>query len=269
MITLSEALMHGRGQWRSFNCPDHDDNSPSARVNTLTGRWVCMVCGSRGAQETYEPPERLVIEQVRRLTQEKRDVSESYLDMFDSSGPGEYWLSRFTKEACQHFRLGYDVVKEKSLYPIRDLDGGFLGVVYRNFPGEKPKYRYPRGINTSELLFEYHNADARSPIVIVEGAPDVIALWEAGIPALGTFGARLLPAQQQALCRLEPSVVVLAYDRDEAGFSGAHRAAADLSELGIRTVQAAWEGYNDVGDMPLEVRSGVFRDIFGKYCRGT
>lgn len=260
MTTIDEALSHGHGAWRSFHCPIHDDHKPSARVNVLTGKWVCMVCHAKGTQDTYEPPERMVIDKVRKLGLEARTMNEDYLDMFDASGPGEYWEQRFTPEACREFRLGYDAVKEKSVYPLRDSYGTLLGLVYRNFPGEKPKYRYPRGVATSSLLFNYENVPTQAPVVLVEGAPDVISLWQAGIPAVGCYGSRLLPAQQRLLSRLSPSVVLVAYDMDEAGHTGARGAVRSLLTAGIPASQAMWTGYNDMGEMPTE----LIRDIVEK-----
>lgn len=192
-------------------------------------------------------------------------LAESNLNLYDIDGPGQYWLSRFSENACKRFRLGYDQVREKSIYPIRDLKGGLLGIVYRNFPGEKPKYRYPRGVSTSQLLFNYENIEPKSPVVLVEGAPDVIALWEAGIPAVGTYGARLLPSQAAALSRLEPSVVVLAYDQDQAGNIGSGKAGKALGGMGIPNHRLWWVDYNDVGEMPLEIRE----EIFEKYSSGA
>lgn len=261
MITIQEALSRGTGHWRSFNCPVHDDNTPSARVNVLTGRWVCMVCNAKGAADKYEPPERLVIDRVRRLSAEQRYLPESILDLYDADGPGEYWLSRFTPEACKHFRLGYDTNKEKSVYPIRDSVGRVLGLVYRGLPGEQPKYRYPRGVNTSTLLWNYESVESKSVVVLVEGAPDVVALWEVGVPALGTYGARLLPAQQALLSRLEPSQVVLAYDQDSAGRRGAQEAVSALLDDGITARRAYWGGYKDAGEMPPDERQKIFRKI--------
>lgn len=263
-ISLEYALAHSNGAtWVSFTCPNHDDKTPSARANTLTGRYVCMVCGHKGKGNNYEPPEKAVIEQVRRLSEETSRIPESLLDLYDCDGPGEYWSGRFTQEACRHFRLGYDTNKEKSLYPLRDPRGDLIGLVYRNYPGEKPKYRYPRGVGTSKLLFNYHEIEARTPVVVVEGAPDVIALWEAGIPAVGTFGARLLPAQQSLLSRLEPSVVVLAYDQDQAGRLGALEAVSALLGAGVQARRARWDDYKDVGEMPVGERQKKLGKFLG------
>ena len=260
MISVQEALTKGSGEWRSFTCPSHDDRTPSARINVLTRKYVCMVCGSRGDVKNYEPPEHLVLEKIRSLSDATESPTEALLDLFDAGGPGDYWPSRFSREACEHFRLGYDSGKEKSVYSLRDPRGGLLGVVYRNFPGEKPKYRYPRGVSTSELLFGYEEVATSSSLVIVEGAPDVISLWEVGVPAVGAFGARLYPQQIQLINRLEPTKITVAFDQDQAGNIGGLQAVRDLRKAGLLAVRARWSGYNDPGDMPPAVRTDTFRE---------
>lgn len=261
-VTLSEALTKGGGIWRSFTCPNHDDRSPSARVNSVTGKWVCMVCGSKGKSDAYEVPEHLVIKRVRMLDASPTELSESYLDLYDSSGPGEYWSQRFTPEACKHFRLGYDSTKDKSLYPLRDTTGQLLGLVYRSYTGD-PKYKYPRGVPTSQLLFNYHEIECRTPVVVVEGAPDVIALWEVGVPAVGTFGARLLPGQQRLLSALQPTKVVMAYDQDRAGRTGAREAVTALSASGLVAQRAYWSGAKDPGELEPTQRRKIFEKYLG------
>lgn len=255
-ISLEEALTRGHGTWRSFTCPDHDDNSPSARVNTETGRWVCMVCGTRGKKDNYDIPEKHVLNRVRRLVETPVELTESYLDLFDSDGPGPYWSQRYTPEACKHFRLGYDADKDCSVYPIRTIVGTVLGLVHRT---DKPKYKYPRGVATSQLLFNYHEIEPQSVITVVEGAPDVIALWEAGIPAVGTFGARLLPTQLNLLTALQPTKVLLAFDQDRAGRKGGKQAVHSLNHCGFMAERIIWSDEKDVGEMTIERRQEVFK----------
>lgn len=255
MITMTDALATGGGQWRTFNCPEHDDHSPSARVNVNSGKWVCMVCHAKGIKENYEPPEKLLLEEIMRVGQETRSIPESYLDMFDIDGPGLYWSDRFSQKACRAFRLGYDSKEKQSVYPIRDHKGRVLGLVYR---GESPKYKYPKGVATSKLLFNSHRIEPKKPVVLVEGAPDVIALYEAGVQAVGAYGARLYPDQVDLLASCEPSVVLVAFDMDPAGIRGAHAAVDALMASGVLARRVTWRGYKDPGEMPISARRSTF-----------
>lgn len=38
-----EPLLPGKG-WRRLRCPEHEDRTASAQVNTEDGRWTCFTC---------------------------------------------------------------------------------------------------------------------------------------------------------------------------------------------------------------------------------
>ena len=40
-------MLIGRGKWRTTRCDFHG-GSDSMRVNSESGAWVCMACGSKG-----------------------------------------------------------------------------------------------------------------------------------------------------------------------------------------------------------------------------
>lgn len=255
MITLHDALVNGHGTWRSFTCPIHDDRSPSARVNVVTGKWVCMVCHSKGKADKYEVPEQYVIDKVRNLDRQQRTIPDSMAELFIDS---EYWLSRFSPEACREFELMFDPIKEKSLYTLRDSTDSLLGFVYRNEPGSHPKYRYPRGVSTSSLLYGLSKVNS-DVVFIMEGAPDVVSMWEAGFSSVGTYGSVLYPAQIALLGRLAPRKVVVAYDMDKAGWEGSYAALRALKDMGIPAIRAAWtEEYKDAAEMPISARRRIF-----------
>lgn len=61
-------------------------------------------------------------------------------------------------------------------------------------------------------------------IVIVEGERDAIKLLQEGITAVSTHGAKLTISQRNKILSLNPEVVYLAYDGDEAGVSATKKA---------------------------------------------
>ena len=275
MITIEEALASGHGTWRSFTCPKHDDSSPSARVNVETGKWVCMSCGAKGHSENYQPdPDMLLTSALRDLDaiEERKYYAESWLDQFDSGGPGEYWLSRFTPETCHKHRFGYDWVQERSVYPFRDDDGQVLGVVTRGRPGEKPKYRYPWGTDASAHLFGYHRHLVQDPSIVVlcEGAPDTAAVTdvedllealsgESWLP-LGCYGKVLHARQRTLVNRLAPDLVVVAFNGDDAGRKGQWLALRQLQEDGTQAVGASLPYGKDLGDLRPAPRLHVLNE---------
>jgi len=266
MITIEEALASGHGTWRSFTCPKHDDSSPSARVNVETGKWVCMSCGAKGHSENYHPdPDMLIDSALRDLESldARKFYAESWLDQFDASGadPGEYWLSRFSRETCRKHRFGYDWTEEKSVYPFRDDEGQVLGVVRRGHPGEKPKYRYPWGVDASAHLFGYHRRLDREPSVVVlcEGAPDTAAVTDvedlldalSGETwlAMGCYGKVLHARQRVLVHRARPDLVLVAFNGDEAGRKGQWLALRQLEEEGLQAVGVNLPYKKDLGDL--------------------
>lgn len=260
MITVQDALSKGYGEWRSFTCPVHEDRSPSARVHVMSGVWVCMSCGAKGkyGSEDIQIPDEVVFREVSSLTGEEpiTFLPDTLMSLYEV--PGRYWRQRFTDEACLTWQLGHDTYTDAAVYPVRDFNGRLLGVVQRVDDG-RTKYKYPKGFKSTQHLFGAHKIKAKEPLVVVEGAPDVVALWEVGIPAVGTYGSDLHPTQIGVISAFEPSHVICAYDKDRAGRLGGMRAVAELGMNGIMAERARWAAdYKDVGEMPREYRAEVF-----------
>mgnify|MGYP000900440286 CR=1 FL=1 len=263
MITLEDALLKGRGKWRSFHCPVHGDNSPSARVNSENGWWVCMSCGAKGHAKNYvADPDKVIESIIELLDQTEMDPKpESWYDIFDSGPVCDHWLSRFSEDACRHYRLGYDTSTGLPCYPVRNHQGRIVGIVRRD-PEGKPKYRYPEHFPASHLLwgvwenerhsFQEHNR--QRVLVVTEGATDVVACFDAGFNAVGTYGAIMHGDQLSQISALRPDILVLAYDMDEAGMKGAKRAMEGLNAMGFWTVRARWDGGKDLNDLDVETR---------------
>lgn len=217
--TLTEALARGRGRERSFRCPSHDDRHASASVNVVKGLWVCYSCHAKGTIDSVIEPDdaRFAMDIDELIGVERRYYDERWLDQYEMPKRAihPYWLSRFSQSACRHFRLGYDHERQQPCYPVRDAAGAVLGVVYRQLDRE-PKYLYPRGMDKSSLLFNF-NTNYRPYVVLVEGAMDAVACWEAGHHALALYGSNLSNQQVELLLRTGATRIVEALDNDSPG----------------------------------------------------
>jgi DNA primase len=153
-----------------------------------------------------------------------------------------YWRSRFSDAAIDHFGLGFDYESGCPTYPLRNEDGALIGLVRRRLEPDGPKYVYPQHIKISELLFgwEKWNDDFDGPVVLVEGAMDVVALWEAGVPALGIYGSRFSERQGKMVRSLYPKYVVCAFDMDAAGDQATKR-VYDLVGDYVTVYRASWD----------------------------
>lgn len=251
MTTLQEALSRGRGVERPFNCMVHDDQNASAYVNVVKGLWFCHACHASGVIDgpIDVDPHDLVV-QINEILEDK-DISvypESWLTLY--KGPSEYWESRFSQAAIEHFDLGFDPVKEMSCYPLRNPLGEIHGLVYRNNdPTSKRKYKYPYGINITNYLFNY-SREKKDAVVLVEGAADAIALWEVGVEAFAVLGNRPSRTQINLIKRVDPQRIVLAFDMDSAGRTASEIAYAAFGSQ-YEVVRATWDD-ND-GKDPAEL----------------
>ena len=265
MITLEQALRTGRGTERRFNCPSptHDDKNASADVNKIKGVWYCHSCHASGRidQITDIDPHDLLAQITELLsTEEIRSYPESWLTLY--LGSSEYWQSRFTQAAIDHFQLGYDPSKDKPCYPLRSPSGEIHGLVHRSTdPTMKMKYRYPFGSTIGNYLFNYIPA-ARSTVFLVEGAADAIACWEAGIEAFAILGSRPSNEQARLVRRVEPSRVVLAFDMDTAGSLAAENAAA-LFGGDYELIRATWDENEgkDPAELSVEQRNSYIGNL--------
>lgn len=265
-VSLEDALAFGHGNERQFSCPVHEDTNPSASVNVIKGLWICYGCGAKGKVDvdSIEIPPEALARQLRKLSEAleasgPRTYSESWLKVFTANGPGDYWLSRFTPEACAKFDLGMMPDGSAATYPLRDSSGVILGVVERNLSEDGPKYKYPFGVDMTDYLFNYHACEG-DEIVLTEGATDTIAAWEAGYEAMAIYGARLTVAQRGLLARYAPRKLILGFDQDEAG----RRAAAGVQQAfpEVEVIAPTWPATaqgvkQDLASMPVATRKAV------------
>lgn len=260
MTTLSEALLHGYGIERPFLCPVHGDNRPSASVNVVKKLWVCYTCGARGHVDSEAITVSLdaVIQVIASSTVEPTIYSEAWLNLFDAGPVHPYWLGRFSEEACRHFRLGYDVVRNAATYPMRDAAGRVLGVVRRPLETDGgPKYLYPYGISVGRYLFNYSPERAET-VVLVEGAADAIALWEAGVTAFAVYGDRLSEDQIKLLHRVGVRRVLCAFDQDDAGDAAAYRVREAMTGTFVDRISWDRDLGKDVAELGLDQRKLLF-----------
>lgn len=262
-------------EWQCF-CfsPDHDNrNTPSASINVRKGLWVCYSCGRGGSVArllTGVPISDPSISEY--LSDVERDLRS--IEAADAGSRARYpeaWLRLFTyyehpawhergvsAAAIEHFLLGYDYETDALTYPLRDIDGALLGVVRRRLDGGRPKYVYPSGIDVHHLLFRYHEAEYGQPLVLVEGALDAVALWDAGIFAMAIFGGHLSEVQAALIRRLSPRMVVFAFDNDEAG-TDLVTACSDMDLGTLEVASVNWTGVSekDVAELSVQERRNL------------
>jgi hypothetical protein len=264
--SLEEALTLGTGIERSFPCPVHDDRNPSASVNSTTGYWYCYTCGAWGQADMdrleFDPlsVHYTVRRIVERMEQAHQSYPEGWLSVFDAAGPGEYWLSRFGRPACEHFRLGQTADRDAATIPMRGDDGEVLGVIRRDLTGAGQKYKYPHGVDVTRHIFDLHRKDTET-LIVTEGATDTVAAWEAGFPhGVALYGSRLSRTQAKLIKKYAPSRIICAQDQDQAGEAAYHHVRNMLGTF-FPVVRAHWDEHKDLASIPLAQRVKMLSEM--------
>lgn len=148
--------------------------------------------------------------------------------------------------------------------PLHNATGQLVGYMGR-WPGEppeeRPKYKLPNGFRKSAELYNFHRAlehPPETPLVIVEGIFDVIALTRAGFPkCIALLGSCLSVAQERLLSDAHAScpLLTLLLDEDEAGQRGREAALNRLAyRFHVRVVRLPRKGSQpeDLGAEQLE-----------------
>ncbi|MBO8156058.1 MAG: DNA primase [Bacillaceae bacterium] len=132
-----------------------------------------------------------------------------------------------------------DRFRGRVIFPIRNHQGKTVAFGGRTLTDQQPKY-----INSPEtdifhkgkMFFNFDLARPhirkKSEAVLVEGAVDVIASYQAGVQnVIATLGTALTDVQAQLLRRYVDTVIIC-YDADQAGLEATIKAASQLKKVG-------------------------------------
>ena len=166
----------------------------------------------------------------------------------------------------------YDTFRNRIMFPIRDARGKAIAFGGRAMdPSDNAKY-----LNSPEtLLFDkgrslFNHGPAReaagkgNPLIVAEGYMDVIALSEAGFPAVvAPLGTAITEDQLRLLWRMAPEPII-ALDGDTAGLRAAMRAidvALPLLEAGQSLRFALMPEGQDPDDLIRAQGAGAMRKV--------
>lgn len=134
----------------------------------------------------------------------------------------------------------YDLFNSRIMFPIKDLNGNYIGFSGRAFPKGDPKY-----INSVEnyifkkgnILYNYsdciNDIKLKNRVYLFEGFMDVIAAYRSGVTnSVASMGTSLTENQIKAIKNLTSNVTVC-YDSDEPGINATKRAIKMLLDNGL------------------------------------
>ena len=291
---------------------EHDDRNASASIDTADGRWFCHGCGVGGG--AYQ-----AAVAIGREPRDAAELCKSFGlwrgddEPAASNGKGRLpaparqpaplpsaaelraWHDRlvgdqrvverlaelrgWSRAGLEQFGLGFD--GERIVFPIRDGEG-----VLVNVERYKPGKRADGERKTLALagrprdLFPAPESIEGDEVRLTEGAPDVLAMHELGLPAVGIPGVGFAGSVEKWAPRFTGRRVVISMDDDDAGRKAAKqiapvlaRHAADVRVLSLEALnEERREGY-DLTDVLLDARAngGVenARTVLLKAAEGT
>lgn len=253
--SLQEAIMQGQGVERPFRCPSHLDNHASASVNVLKMVWVCYACHAKGKVDSKAAPK---AEDLLAMLEPEKSVRVKPPSWIEWFGHGGYWDTRFEPWLNYTLRFGEDPLTADATFPVYTPQGQLAGVGRRNERSEQ-RYKYPYGWSASRALAGYEQAKGWNVLDVLcvgEGAADAGAVMETGCLGVGCYGAGLHLPQIELVARLNPKLVLLGYDADEAGETAARRSAAWLAPI-VPTQRVDWRAYGgkDPAEISIEART--------------
>lgn len=235
-LIYKEVLSDNGGEFNLRQCPFCKDGRYHAFLNKNSGVFYCHLCGKGCAFLSFKqelkdtiPVQPMVPQEPKADVNMSAEVEEAHQALLASRKGMKYvWNRGFTKEAIEHFRLGFSLEEGIPFlwYPYI-CNGIPIGAKKRSIEGPKIFKRTP---GTRSILF---NGDvtkgSETSIILCEGESDVVAMWSAGITNVvgATVGAKSI--SDEWILHLDKfQKIYFAYDTDEEGQQGAYKFANRL-----------------------------------------
>lgn len=222
--------------------PEHDDSSPSMRVDQDSGIFKCFSCGFSGNifkyYNVFTSGLPLKLTKLKRKLANIKQMSKG-LDLPLGATPYLKPYRGLSVATLKHFEAFYThqipQLDDRIVFPIRNILGKIVGFTGRHIRSDaKPKYvYYPSGSDIT--MFPAKLPKNSSTMVIVEGIFDMMNLYDKGLyNSVCTFGVtgllndtkiKLMPYKAQGV-----SKIYIMYDGDQAGTKSAkllHKAIED------------------------------------------
>lgn len=257
----------GPDQYRG-RCPIHGGEGRDAfQVNVKRSVFHCFACGAGGNQLDFvaalegcsvrqaalrlqqrygladagrtAPQARYCSPREGKLVTKKREGNPPLSFALALNGAHPYLADRgLTPVTAAHFGVGFfagpGLMSGRIAIPIHDEHGRLIGYCGRAVDPGAARYRFPRGFQKSQALFNYHRAcdigaaSGGHSVIVVEGFFDCMRVHQAGFRCVvGLMGATLSAAQRQLVVRRFSNVVLL-LDGDPTGRAATGRMAAAL-----------------------------------------
>lgn len=133
------------------------------------------------------------------------------------------WLDEgISYEALKKYQVRYDVLSNRLVYPVRDINGNIISVCGRTLEEDYKakkirKYTYFQSLGTLDTIFGYYenleNIQEQNEIILFEGAKSVMLCDTWGIHNVGAILTSHLNLQQVKILVKLGTTVVFALDK--------------------------------------------------------
>lgn len=281
---LPGSLRPGAGGNASTKCPFHkggQEKTPSFSINLDLGLFHCFTCHVSGTLRyllrLLGLPRHLIDQELKAIQPQleenqrrvefekqhffegedpfkaKKTLPEALLGVYDWC-PTQLLEAGFKMELLQDMEVGYDRLKQRVTYPLRDMYGSLAGIVGgRTLPHQEPKYKVYEGgyreeksrkwvdgdfgtwfdeqfpgfkCENHDLIWNYDRvyprvlqatSEEESRVFVVEGFKACLWMIQCGyLNTIALMGSYVSNTQQRLLHRLA-GPVYLFFDNDDAG----------------------------------------------------
>ena len=248
--------------------PDHEDNNPSMRVDSVSGIFQCFSCGFKGNIFTHyeETPDFLQIQRngLKRTINKVRAESIG-LTIPTGATPYEGTWREISEETYKKFNafLYHDPEFNGRLwFPITDVTGRIAVFQGRLMSVGTPKYKFfPQKVKVPMFTAD---GPFRGSMIIVEGIYDLLNLYDKGLTNVtAIFGVNNLNKQRLGLLYMRGVTKLDVFmDGDKAGKEGAAKVEKLCEEVGIVTRNICIED-QDPGSLSQEQVNTLKRKLYG------
>lgn len=244
--------------------PEHDDSSPSMRIDKISGIYHCFSCGYKGNLfKHFGLLTNNVGVRVAKLKQKLADVRINFAGQDLPKGATAYndTYRGISRDTLKHFEAFITLQEEKLLdricFPIKDIRGKTVVFQARHIhSGGNPRYiNYPVGVELPIYPVVYPGKPRTA--VFVEGIFDMLNCYDKGLTnvtcCFGTntlqkdISLKLLPLKTQGIQK-----IFLLFDGDQPGIDAAEKLKPLIEELEFEVEIIKLPEDMDPGDMNQE-----------------
>ncbi len=249
--------------------PEHEDSSPSLRIDKVSGVAHCFACGwKRNLFKHYGLITNNPSVRIAKLKEKIEKLKTALIDIGMPKGATPYTQTfrGISVATLKHFDAFYThevhELRDRVIFPIKDITGKIVSFIGRHVKSDgQPKYIVnPHGVALQPypVRLEEHCKN----VVLVEGIIDMLNMYDKGarnvVCVFGTQALmsstkeKMLPYKVQGVTK-----VFILFDGDKAGYEAAETLKPLIEEQGFITEIIHLPEDSDPGNLDQETVDSI------------